>query len=343
MKFNYILNRLFVQKKQSEDYLMNCDKNLRYRWLTGIFVLGLALAFVSTEVWARAGGGRSGGFRGSRSYSAPRTMSPSPTSPGAPSSGFANRTNPLSQATRSPFLTGLAGGLAGGFLGSLLFGGMGHGAMGAGGGGGGGIGFLEILLLGLGAYLLFRFIRGRKKNASPAANQDDYTPPPYAQSSVAGPAQSPGQEVEAGLSHIQSMDARFDPAAFKDWVQDLFFKIQASWENQDLGPVLPFLGPETKEMFSRDLEEQRTRGQVNRLENIAVRSVDITEAWQEEGKDFITVFFYANLLDFVENRKTGEIVSGSKTEPVKFREYWTFVRPVGGGNTWQLSAIHQES
>ncbi len=322
---------------------MKNEKNFRNRWFAGSLILALALVFVSAEVWARAGGGRSGGSRGSRSFSAPRTTSPSMQNPGAlpPSSGMATRQAPFSQPGRSPFLTGLAGGLAGGFLGSLLFGGLGHGAAGA-GGGGGGIGFLEILLLGLGAYLLFRFIRGRKKNAQPTAYQDNYTPPPYPQESPAAATPSPVQEVEAGLSHIQSMDARFDPAAFKDWAQDLFFRIQAAWENQDLGLVLPFLGPEIKEMFSRDLEEQKSRGQVNRLENIAVRSVDITEAWQEEGKDFITVFFYANLLDFVEDRKTGAVVSGSKVEPVKFREFWTFVRPVGGGNTWQLSAIQQE-
>jgi predicted lipid-binding transport protein (Tim44 family) len=322
---------------------MTNEKNFRHRWFAGSLILALALVFLSAEVWARAGGGRSGGSRGSRSFSAPRTTSPSMQNPGAlpPSSGMATRQAPFSQPGRSPFLTGLAGGLAGGFLGSLLFGGLGHGAAGA-GGGGGGIGFLEILLLGLGAYLLFRFIRGRKKNAQPTAYQDNYTPPPYPQESPVAATPSPVQEVEAGLSHIQSMDARFDPAAFKDWVQDLFFKIQAAWENQDLGLVLPFLGPEIKEMFSRDLEEQKSRGQVNRLENIAVRSVDITEAWQEEGKDFITVFFYANLLDFVEDRKTGAVVSGSKVEPVKFREFWTFVRPVGGGNTWQLSAIQQE-
>ena len=33
-------------------------------------------------------------------------------------------------------------------------------------------------------------------------------------------------------------------------------------------------------------------------------------------------------------------VSGSRTEPVKFREYWTFKRPVGD-HPWRLSAIHQ--
>ena len=33
-------------------------------------------------------------------------------------------------------------------------------------------------------------------------------------------------------------------------------------------------------------------------------------------------------------------VSGSRTEPVKFQEYWTFTRPVGD-HPWRLSAIHQ--
>jgi len=36
----------------------------------------------------------------------------------------------------------------------------------------------------------------------------------------------------------------------------------------------------------------------------------------------------------------GDLLLGSKTEPVKFEEYWTFTRPVGNNN-WQLSAINQ--
>ena len=32
---------------------------------------------------------------------------------------------------------------------------------------------------------------------------------------------------------------------------------------------------------------------------------------------------YANLLDYTTDERTGQIVSGSRTEPVKFREYWT--------------------
>ena len=320
-------------------------KNTLPKLLALVLMSAFIFLWASSEVLARAGGGRSGGSRGSRSSSAPQTMSPYQQNPGAPSSGMSNRSTPNapSMGMGSPLMRGLAGGLAGGFLGSMLFSGLGHGAMGSGGGGGGGIGFLEILLLGIGAFLLFRFIRNRKKTAESQTQQTNYIPPAYAQESFSPQAPASDQTVEAGIGHIQSMDARFNPADFKEWVQDLFFKIQAAWTNQDLGSLTPFLGPEIKAMFSQDLEGQKARGQVNRLENISVRSVDITEAWQEEGKDYITILFYANLLDYVEDKKTGAVVSGSKTEPVKFREYWTFTRPVGGQGTWLLSAIQQES
>jgi predicted lipid-binding transport protein (Tim44 family) len=70
--------------------------------------------------------------------------------------------------------------------------------------------------------------------------------------------------------------------------------------------------------------------------------VELSEVWQEEGKDFITVRFTANLLDYTTDETTGNVVSGSKTEPVKFEEFWTYTRPVGS-NSWQLSAINQPS
>ena len=70
-----------------------------------------------------------------------------------------------------------------------------------------------------------------------------------------------------------------------------------------------------------------------------MRSTDIVEAWQESGRDYITVRFYANLVDYTVDDKTGDVVSGSKTDPVNFEEYWTYTRQVGS-NPWQLSAIN---
>ena len=62
--------------------------------------------------------------------------------------------------SRSPFLQGLAGGVAGGFLGSMLFGGSGgHAAGPMGGSGGGGIGLFDIIILGLLLYFGYKFYK----------------------------------------------------------------------------------------------------------------------------------------------------------------------------------------
>jgi len=105
-------------------------------------------------------------------------------------------------------------------------------------------------------------------------------------------------------------------------------------------PVAGSLTDEMKRIFQADLDQLLRDKRVNRLENIAVRSVEVSEAWQEAGQDYVTALIYANLLDYTTDDATGAIVVGSKTEPVKFEEYWTFTRQIGN-NPWRLSAISQ--
>lgn len=59
------------------------------------------------------------------------------------------------------------------------------------------------------------------------------------------------------------------------------------------------------------------------------------------GQDYVTALIYANLLDYTTDETSGAVVDGSKTDPVKFEEFWTFTRRVGS-NPWQLSAIAQK-
>jgi predicted lipid-binding transport protein (Tim44 family) len=137
------------------------------------------------------------------------------------------------------------------------------------------------------------------------------------------------------------MDPSFDERRFNDNVMDIFFKIQGAWMNRDLSGVSGLLTDEMRGLMQGDIDQLRREKKINRLENIAVRSVEISEVWQESGRDYITAMIYANLLDYTTDDSTGAVVAGSKTEPVKFEEYWTFVRPVGN-NPWQLSAINQK-
>jgi len=147
-------------------------------------------------------------------------------------------------------------------------------------------------------------------------------------------------DLERGLSFIRQMDPYFDEARFQDQCMDMFFKIQGAWAGRDMGKARQLLTDEMYRILQDDAERLKAQGQFNKLENIAVRSVDITEAWQESGWDFITARMYANLLDYTVDERTGQVVSGSPTDPVKFEEYWTFTRPVGN-NPWILTAINQ--
>ena len=69
--------------------------------------------------------------------------------------------------------------------------------------------------------------------------------------------------------------------------------------------------------------------------------MDIVDAVQDQGEEYITVKFLANLLDYTVDDTTNNVVSGSTSDPVKFLEYWTWTRRVGERN-WMLAGITQE-
>ncbi len=317
-----------------------------------VFTVAAAVMFLSLTVLelsaeARVGGGRSSGSRGSRSYS--RQAAPTAQPQAAPYRQQAAPSPGMMQQQGGSFLRSMAGGIAGGLLGGMLFRGLaGAGGMGA---GGGGIGIFEIVLLAGIGYLIYRFVKKRRgEQAMQQSVPGGYGSPTggygtqqYQAPAVSAPYQADataGSDVYTGLSHVRQMDPAFDEGRFKDLVMDNFFKIQGGWMNRDLSAVSALLTEEMKGVLREDIDRLLRDKQVNRLENIAVRNVEISEVWQEAGQDYITAQIYANLLDYTTDESTGGVVAGSKTEPVKFEEYWTFTRPVGN-NAWRLSAISQ--
>jgi len=150
----------------------------------------------------------------------------------------------------------------------------------------------------------------------------------------------PRYGLERGLSHIRQMDPGFDPRAFAETASDGFFKVQGAWTARSMAGVSSLLNAEMTSLLQRDCDRLKAEGKVNHLENIAVRSAEVTEAWQESGQDFVTVHFLASLLDYTTDESGARVLEGSRTDPVKFEEYWTFTRPVGPG-AFRLSAIQQ--
>lgn len=296
-------------------------------------LIGMGLAADDADARSRAGG---------RSFSSSRSVQRQAPAP-APNKYTANQnSNP-----GGGFMRGLAGGLVGGAIGSMLFGSLAH--AGAGGGiGGSGIGLLQILLVaGAGYFIYSRFFKKRPVPATAQYYQPSAGPEGYYNGNPAGGGYMPEARsssqmgagtVADGIEDIRRNDEDFDPEHFKEVAQDVFFKVQAGWMRRDLQSYRHLLGDRLAGEYEGHFAELREKGQINKLESIAVRKVELVDAGTDANEDFVTLLFTANLLDYTIDERSNEIVSGSSTEPVKFAEKWTWTRPVGTLN-WKLEGI----
>jgi hypothetical protein len=120
-------------------------------------VMFLSITVLEFNAEARAGGSRSMGSRGSRSYSRPAS---SYSQPSQSRPQYAPAPSPFQQQAGGGFMRSMAGGMMGGLLGGMLFSSLGF--AGTSGMGGGGIGLFEIVLLAGIGYLIFRYLKKKR-------------------------------------------------------------------------------------------------------------------------------------------------------------------------------------
>ncbi len=260
----------------------------------------------------------------------------------SPKKTTAKSTQSANQQKSGGFGRGLMGGLLGGAIGGMLFGSM----FGA---GGSGMGILPILLLAGGAYFIFRKMKRPPQQGASAHNQSTgqqglggnlFGGGMGTGSSGPPPVPETHDPVTDGLEQIRQTDRGFDTDYFLEIASDVFFQVQAGWMRRDIDSYRHLLGEQLCGEYEAHFAEMREKGHINKLESIAVRSIKIVEAGSDNGEDFITVLFSANLLDYTVDEQNDELIEGSMTNPVKFNEKWTWARPTGTDN-WKLEGIQQ--
>src|SRR5215468_1671546 len=151
-------------------------KMIRHRFLVILAAVTAALVLVTADAHARAGGGFSGGSRGTRTFSAPPATQTAPNTAAPMQRTLTQPARPgtVGQTAARPglFGGGLLGGLAGGFLAAGLFGLLfGHGLFGGMGGFASVLGLmLQIALIVIVARLLFAWWQRRNQPAYAAAH-----------------------------------------------------------------------------------------------------------------------------------------------------------------------------
>jgi predicted lipid-binding transport protein (Tim44 family) len=328
---------------------MNFSQGTRgiVRALAIVLSVALPLAVAVSEADARVGGGGSSGSRGSRTYSAPPSTTTAPgaaqpmnrtfTQPGTPAAGnpAAGAANKGGFFNRPGMMGGMLGGLAMGFLGAGLFGMLTGGSLFS---GLGGLSSIIGLLLQIG--LIIIVVR-----LAMSWWQRRHTP---ASAYAAGPApaaEGPGAQTSFrsglggfGLGSSQP-PLEIQPADYEAF-ERLLGEVQAAWSNEDVAKLHTLATPEMVSYFSKDLEENKARNDLNKVTDVKLLQGDLAEAWREGETDFASVAMRFSLVDKTTERTTGRVVAGSDT-PVEVTEVWTFARRRGAD--WELSAIQQTS
>jgi len=267
---------------------------------------------------ARVGGGKSFGSKPSYQRSAPATT-PSPTSPQV-SPGQTTQQRPVAGPTPSPMgrWGGMLGGLLmGGLIGSLLFGG-GHAY--------GGPGLFDMLLIGGGLFLLYRFIRARRMataSAAPAGSMSfDRSPAQGWGSSGSAPSPEP---LTAAAEQL-ALPPGFDVDEFLKGAKVIYARLQASWDKRDFDDIRQFTSPEVCTEIEHQAQKDPTPGKTELL----LINPSILEAHEVEGQTTVSVLY-----DVMMRENGAEMAK-------QVRELWHFSRetrkPMG---FWVLEGIQQ--
>lgn len=330
----------------------------------------LAVALIATLIgtptlsFAKArgsGGGFSGGShggnssmgigsRGSRTYqdngARPIEQSATPRPSATPPPQAAN--NPIHQPSpaasgswfqRNPLLAGIAGGLAGTWLGHMLFGATDSaakttdGEAGAAPDSGNSFGLILLLMIvGAGAFYFFR-----KSRPTPA--------PVFTGLSQSTTARGSLLDVSSSSSTGQSVADTYtvtteDKASF----QQLLIDIQSAWTAQDISALRRHLTPEMLSYFNTALAEDNSRGVHNHVEHVVLLKGDVVESWSEDETVYATVSLRWNAHDYtvsttIPQGEPGYLIEGSADTDTESHEVWTFLRVREG--RWLLSAIQQ--
>ena len=313
--------------------------------ITFSVLLSLFLVFASlNDAEARRFGG-GGNFGGRSTYSAPYQRSTQPPTRSANPSGQQQQAGQAAQngARQSWFnrggLAGLLGGLAiGGLLGSLFMGGGFH-----------GINFLDILVLGGIAFLLFRFLAARKANAqqqpsySGAYNRNYHNNDAggnMADSSTGVPSPSAfntdllfkhnataSDNKASGTVPVSgNIPPNFDEQGFLNGAKIAYSALQKAWDTRDLAEIR---GLTTDKVFAEIQDQLKQSNEENRTDVLKLNAelLDVREI----GNEIEAVVLFDAILREESDTQAGQV-----------QEVWHFVKPNNPSQTkWLLDGIQQ--
>lgn len=264
--------------------------------------LGLSLTTISVDAEAkRFGGGKSFG-------SAPSHQSRQAAPNKATQAPAAGR-QPAATSGASRWLGPLAGLAAGGLLASMF---MGDGFE--------GLQFMDILIFGLIAFVIFKLIAARRRKAEPAmAGGAPYQREMPAAAPIFGSSAS-------SVKPVINAPAWFNEQSFVEAGRGHFLALQQHWDANEMGQIAEFVTPQLLSFLSSERAELGEGYQSTYVDDLQVQLDGVDD---QADKTIATLTF------------NGVAKSSRFDEGEPFSESWRLERAQGENQPWLVAGIRQ--
>ncbi len=132
-------------------------------------------------------------------------------------------------------------------------------------------------------------------------------------------------DAQAGFAALIERDPALDWQVFAQRIREIWDNFQQGWSARDVSRIRPFV---TDNLFQSmvywiDLYLAQKCRNVN--ENACVQKVVLVDVTSDATFDAVTVRLFATGLDYTIS-DDGKLLSGSRTRPRDYSEYWTLIR-----------------
>jgi len=278
------------------------------RVLSIFMALCISLTFALDAHAKRFGGGKSFGSAPShQTRQAPQQTQAAPNQAG--------RQTPAAASGASRWLGPLAGLAAGGLLASMF---MGDGFE--------GIQFMDILIFGPIAFLLFRFLAARRRQQQPA--MAGHAPmqremPQQPATSIFG-----GSAAPAAAAPVINAPAWFNEQSFVAAAREHFLSLQQHWDANEMDKISEFVTPQLLGFLKQERAEIGDAYQSTYIDDLQIQLDGVDD---DAEKTTAT-------LTFTGTAKTSRFDQG---EP--FSESWRMERAQGENQPWLVAGIRQNA
>ncbi|MCB4795911.1 TIM44-like domain-containing protein [Pseudomonas sp. NP21570] len=278
------------------------------RVLSIFMALCISLTFALDAHAKRFGGGKSFGSAPShQTRQAPQQTQAAPNQAG--------RQTPAAASGASRWLGPLAGLAAGGLLASMF---MGDGFE--------GIQFMDILIFGVIAFLLFRFLAARRRQQQPA--MAGHAPmqremPQQPATSIFG-----GSAAPVAAAPVINAPAWFNEQSFVAAAREHFLSLQQHWDANEMDKISEFVTPQLLGFLKQERAEIGDAYQSTYIDDLQIQLDGVDD---DAEKTTAT-------LTFTGTAKTSRFDQG---EP--FSESWRMERAQGENQPWLVAGIRQNA